>query len=87
MRGDGGKSTRFGVPMEMLPWGSLMVKSGGSWVGRYMSLEMREDTRAASTNLRAQMASKIGGGKESLGESEERKSPGLGPEAPWCLEN
>ena len=39
MRGDGGKSSRFGVLMEMLryPWGSLMVKSGGSWLGRYMS--------------------------------------------------
>ena len=39
LRGDGGKSTRFGVLMEMLryPWGSLMVKSGGSWLGRYMS--------------------------------------------------
>lgn len=46
LRGDEGKSTRFGVLTEMLryPWGSLMVKSGVSWVGRYMSLEMREDT-------------------------------------------
>ena len=32
--------------------GSIMVKSGGSWVGRYMNLEMGEDTRAAGTNLR-----------------------------------
>ena len=43
MRGDGGKSSRFGVLMEMLryPWGSLMVKSGGSWLGRYMSRDER----------------------------------------------
>ena len=35
-----------------VPMGSIMVKSGGSWVGRYMNLEMGEDTRAAGTNLR-----------------------------------
>lgn len=56
LRGEEGRSTTFGVLMEMLgcPWRSLRVRSRGSWVGRYTSPEMRADTRAAGTNLSSQ---------------------------------
>lgn len=43
-----------------------MVKSGGNWVGRYMSLEMREDTRAAD-KFESTDGFKDWGWKESLG--------------------